>query len=330
MSRQVACRHLYSFTPCPFHLLHSEPPMSPSLSGVIPIVHTPFRDDDSIDPESLTREIDRAYRLGANGFGTGMVSEILRLTATERIELTWKLGELNRNRGAFVAAVGAESTKQAVEFAREAERAGAHAVMAIPPISTALPEVSLKEYFTTLAESIGLPVIVQDASGYVGKAIPLSLCAELLNRFGPDKILFKPEAAPIGPNLSRLRDSTNGRARIFEGSGGVCLVDSYRRGIVGTMPGMEFLAGVIALWKALQAGDEAAIYRISLPLCALVSIQLQAGLDGFLAVEKYILHREGVFATDRRRKPYVWELDAETRAEIDRLMGLLAAAILSG
>lgn len=301
--------------------------MPARLAGVIPIVHTPFRDDDSIDRESLTREIDRAYALGANGFGTGMVSEILRLTARERIELTAMLGELNRGRGAFVAAVGAESTRQAVEFAREAERAGANAVMAIPPISTALPEASLAAYFTDLAEAIAIPVIVQDASGYVGKAIPISLCSELLRRFGPEKILFKPEAAPIGPNLSKLRDATSGKAKIFEGSGGVCLVDSFRRGIVGTMPGIEFLAGVVALWRALQRGDDAAVYRLYLPLCALVSIQLQAGLDGFLAIEKYLLHREGVFTTDHRRRPYVWELDAETRAEVDRLYALLQDAV---
>lgn len=301
--------------------------MSSTLAGVIPIVHTPFQDDDSIDWDSLRREIDLAYALGAQGIGTGMVSEILRLTARERIELTGRLGELNQQRGAFVAAVGAESTKQALEFAREAKRAGATAVMAIPPISTALPESSLSSYFTALAEGVDLPVIVQDASGYVGKAIPISLCAELLTRYGPDKILFKPEAAPIGPNLSRLRDATAGRARIFEGSGGVCLVDSYRRGIVGTMPGMEFLAGVVGLWRALERNDEAAIYRIYLPLCALVSIQLQAGLDGFLAIEKYLLHRAGVFATPRRRSPCVWELDRETQAEVDRLYELLSAAL---
>jgi 4-hydroxy-tetrahydrodipicolinate synthase len=296
------------------------------LAGVIPIAHTPFLDDDSIDVDSLVRQIDRAYRLGADGFATGMVSEILRLTAKERMDLTGRLAEINANRGPFIDAVGAESTRQALEFAREAERAGAHAVMAIPPISAPLPEGALLDYFTELAEGVGLAVIVQDASGYVGKAIPLSVCVELLRRFGPEKILFKPEASPIGPNLSKLRDATEGTARIFEGSGGICLVDSYRRGIVGTMPGMEFLAGVVALWRSLERGDEEAVYRISLPLGALVSIQLQAGLDGFLAVEKYLLHREGVFTTPHRRRPYVWDLDEETRAEIDRLYALLEAA----
>ena len=47
---------------------------------------------------------------------------------------------------------------------------------------------------------------------------------------------------------------------------------------------------------------------------------MQAGLDGFLAIEKYVLHRRGLFATDRRRHPYSWDLDQETLAEVDRLM----------
>ncbi len=60
---------------------------------------------------------------------------------------------------------------------------------------------------------------------------------------------------------------------------------------------------------------------------ALVSLQLQAGLDGFLAVEKHLLHRQGIFATDRRRKPYKWSLDPETAAELDRLMERLNQAV---
>src|SRR5690606_17170176 len=102
--------------------------------------------------------------------------------------------------------------------------------------------------------------------------------------YGPDKVLFKPEAAPNGPLLSALRDATGGVARIFEGSGGIFLIDSYRRGIAGTMPGMDLLDGVVALWRALQAGDEETAYRLSQPIGAIVALELQAGLDGFLAI----------------------------------------------
>ena len=297
------------------------------ISGVLPIAHTPFLDDDSIDDDSLVRQIEWAFAQGADGVCTGMVSELLRLTFAERIALTRRLGELTRGRGVFVAGIGAESTRQAAEYGIAARDAGATAVMAIPPTTSALPDAALEEYFATLVEQIGLPLIVQDASSYVGREIPLDVSIRLLDRFGPQRVLFKPEANPIGPNLSRLRDATGGRARIFEGSGGIALVDSYRRGITGTMPGMEFLPAIVALWRALQSGDEGMIYRLSLPICALVSLQLQAGLDGFLATEKYILHRRGLFATERRRRPYKWEMDTETRRELDRLLALLDEAV---
>lgn len=299
---------------------------SQAIAGVLPIVHTPFLDDDAIDWESLEREVDWAFASGADGIGTGMVSELLRLTASERLELTARLGQFKQGRGIFVAGIGAESTRQAVEFARHAEQSGADAVMAIPPISAALPDDQLLDYFRTIADAISLPLVVQDASSYVGRPIPFSVCVALLDQYGPAQILFKPEASPLGPSLSALRDATDSRARILEGSGGISLVDSYRRGIVGTMPGMEFLPGIIGLWRALQRGDETAAYRLHFPICALVALQLQAGLDGFLAVEKYILHQQGLFTTDRRRRPFAWSLDEETRLEIDRLRCHLDAA----
>lgn len=297
--------------------------MTRRLQGVLPIVHTPFLDDDSIDAVSLRREIDFAFSTGADGLGTGMVSEILRLTSDERLDLTKQIANLSAGRGAVFAAVGAESIQQALVYSTAAEAAGCDAIMAVPPITTRLPEAALVDYFRALAEGVNLTLIVQDASGYVGQAIPLSVYVQLLERYGPEKIVFKPEAAPIGPNLSALRDATGGQARIFEGSGGILLVDSYRRGIAGTMPGMEMLAGIVALWRALQRGDDNAIYRLYYPICAIVALQIQAGLDGFLAIEKYLLHRQGVFSTARRRRPYSWDLDSETASEVDRLISQL-------
>ena len=297
--------------------------MPREIAGVLPIAHTPFLDDDAIDEAGLQRQIDWAFEQGAAGFCTGMASELLRLTAGERIRLTRTLADLNAGRGVFVAGVGGESTRQAVEFAEAARGAGADGVMAIPPISTSLSESQLMEYFEAILESGGLPLVVQDASSYVGHSIPLSVCRDLVDRFGPDRVLFKPEAAPLGPNLSALRDTTNGRARVFDGSGGIALIDSYRRGIAGAMPGIEFLPAIVAVWNALECGDNETAYRIYFPVCALVAIQMQAGLDGFLAIEKYLLHKRGLFSTDRRRSPYWWELDDETRLEVDRLTAIL-------
>lgn len=297
------------------------------LHGVLPIVHTPFTADDAIDCVSLRREIDWAFAVGADGVGTGMVSEILRLSADERRELIEQIVEIAAGRGPVFSAVSANDAAQAVQYAVAAERAGCDAVMAAPPSATRLTTEELGDYYRALAEGVSLPVIVQDASGYIGQAIPLGLSVELLERYGADKILFKPEGSPIGPNLSALRDATAGRAKIFEGSGGILLVDSYRRGIVGTMPGMDLLDGIVALWRALAKGDEDAMYGLSFPIAGIVTLQMQAGLDGFLAIEKNLLVKRGLFASDRRRRPYAWELDEETAREVDRLFARLQKAL---
>lgn len=297
------------------------------LHGVLPVLHTPFTDAGAIDPVVLEREIDWALEVGADGVVVAMVSEVLRLGYHGRRELASLVCQAVRGRGFTVISVGAESIAEAVEFAQHAEGLGASAVMAIPPVATALDSKTTREYFHAIANSISIPLVVQDASNYVGAVIDLSVYLSLLEQFGPDRILFKPEASPLGPNLSKLRDATNGKARIFEGSGGINLVDCYRRGIVGTMPGTDLLDGIVALWNALAAGDEDRTYQLSFPICGLVSLQLQAGLDGFLAIEKYLLKKRGLFNNTLQRQPVGWQLDPETQAEVDRLFARLQAVV---
>ena len=297
------------------------------LHGVLPVLQTPFTDAGAIDPVVLEREIDWALEVGADGVVVAMVSEVLRLGYHGRRELASLVCQAVRGRGFTVISVGAESTAEAVEFAQHAEGLGASAVMAIPPVATALGSEATREYFHAIANSISIPLVVQDASNYVGAAIDLSVYLRLLEQFGPDRILFKPEASPLGPNLSKLRDATSGKARIFEGSGGINLVDCYRRGIVGTMPGTDLLDGIVALWNALAARDEDRTYQLSLPISALVSLQLQAGLDGFLAIEKYLLKKRGLFKNTIQRQPVGWQLDPETQAEVDRLFARLQAVV---
>ncbi len=294
------------------------------LRGVFPVFQTPWLEDETVDRETLQREIAWLYEHGAHGIVLAMVSEVLRLSSEEREELAALACQHGRAQGAVVISVGAEASKVAERYARHAESAGAAALMAIPPISVALGESELLAYYRRIIHATALPVIVQDASGYVGKPMPIALQARLLEEFGPERVLYKPEAIPIGPKLSELRDATGGRARVFEGTGGIALVDSFKRGVVGTMPGADLIRGVAPLWRALEAGDHARADRIHGRLAALVS--MQSSLDAFLAMEKHLLVRQGVFQNTLVRGPVGFRLDDETRREVDRLFDRLMEA----
>lgn len=296
-----------------------------SLHGILPVFQTPFHHDDSIDWATLETELNWLLNAGAHGVVMAMVSEVLRLDQTERREMATRVVQYVGNRGTVIISVGAESSRMAEENARHAESVGASGLMAIPPISIAVSESELIKYYERIVRSCSLPVVVQDASGYVGRPMSIPMQAALLEEFGPERIYYKPEATPIGPRLSNLRDETKGEAKIFEGTGGIALVDSFRRGIVGTMPGADLIHAIVALWKALCAGDEQRAYALSLPISSLIAIQ--NSLDAFLAIEKHLLVRQGVFKNTIVRGPVGYQLDEETKEEVDRLFDLCMAAV---
>jgi dihydrodipicolinate synthase/N-acetylneuraminate lyase len=295
------------------------------LKGVLSVFQTPYKTDESIDFKTLEKHVDFIFDTGAHGVVMAMVSETLRLTSEEREELAKNVTKMATKRGAVIISTGAESIPAAVRYSKQAEKIGADAVMVIPPVSVGVGESELLRYYRAIIEAIRIPVIVQDASGYVGKPMPIKMQAQLLDEYGPERVQYKPEATPIGPKLSELRDATKGKARVFEGTGGIALIDSYKRGIVGTMPGGDLLKAIVPLWNALEAKDHNRAYQIWEPLTGLLT--LQSSLDSYLAIEKYLLVKQGVFKNTIVRGPVAYKIDEETRLEIDVLFDRILAAV---
>lgn len=287
-----------------------------TLRGVLPVFQTPYHDDESIDFATLDRELDWLFEHRADGVVMAMVSEVLRLATDERERLAAHVCRAVRGRGPVVISVGAESGAVSERLARHAESSGAQAVMAIPPISVSAAEDEILRYYERIFEAVAIPVIIQDASAYVGRPLSIALQARILDTFG-DRVYFKPEALPIGPTLAALREATQGRAKVFEGSGGSALVDGFRHGAIGTMPAADLIDGLVALWRALEAGNEARATQLSAALLPILAFQ--KSLDSYLAIEKYLLVERGIFRNAIVRGPVAWRLDEATREAIDRL-----------
>lgn len=298
--------------------------MTQNVAGVLPVFQTPFHDDESIDFETLDREFDWLFENGAHGVVMAMVSETLRLSTDERRQLAAHVCRAVGDRGATVISVGSESSHTSVALAQDAEAAGADALMAIPPVATAAMEHELAQYFRDILNATSIPLIVQDASGYVGRPMRISLQAAMLAEF-PERVLFKPEAEPV---VSRLRDllrETRNKARVFEGTGGLHLREAFPYGIAGTMPGADLTPAISALWNSLQDEQFDRADRISKVLAELVG--LQSSLDAYLAVEKHLLCRQGVFRNTVIRGPVAFRLDDDLRNTVDRLFDQLMDAV---
>jgi 4-hydroxy-tetrahydrodipicolinate synthase len=242
---------------------------------------------------------------------------VLRLTHTERLRVAELCAKGAAGRGVSVMSTGAETPEAAVEYSRHAQDVGVDALLVMHPATIPLDEDGMVDYYSRVVESVGVPVIVHHAKSLAKLPLTIGAQARLLERYGPERVLFKPEAQPSPPRVSELRDATGGRARIFEGDGGMMLLDCHRRGLTGTIPATEIAEIVVTLWRLLEAGDRERAERIGHPLSYLMCHMMNS-TDYYLSIAKRLLKERGLIKTTHVRGPSRHVLDEESWTEVHR------------
>ena len=283
--------------------------------GIYPVLQMPLNTDQNIDEAVLANEIEWLIDLGVSGFAVAMVSEVMRFSSEER-QAQWQLIlKIINQRLPLVVSVGAESTAVAIRQAKLAEDDGASLLMATPPAIFPATSEEIYSYYRLIVQSVQIPVVVQDASNYMGQPLPIELYERLLNEFGVDRIQFKPEATPVKERVAEIQRIARGAAKVFEGQSGMDLLDTHPLGLFGTMPGSEIVWAIKALWDALEAGEDARAVSIHEAISRL--IEFQQTLDSYVAVEKYLLVKQGIFTSTIQRGPVGTVLSDATKVGID-------------
>lgn len=293
--------------------------------GVYSVVQTPLDENDNIDQAIFKREIDWLIECGVKGLVLAMVSEVMRFSADER-RLQWQSAlKIINKRVPLIVSVGAESTAIAISLAKSAQADGATALMATPPAIFPATSDEIYTYYSEIIEAVKIPLIVQDASNYMGQPLDLELYGNLIEKYGTERVQFKPEAKPVKERAAALQEIAHGQARIFEGQSGIDLLDTHPLGLVGTMPGGEIPWAIIKLWNALESND----LELAKSIHNLVSqlVAFQQNIDGYVAVEKYLLVKQGIFESVRQRGPVRTILSSEVKIEIDQIFEKLVKLV---
>ena len=293
--------------------------------GVYSVVQTPLDENDNIDQAIFKREIDWLIECGVKGLVLAMVSEVMRFSADER-RLQWQSAlKIINKRVPLIVSVGAESTAIAISLAKSAQADGATALMATPPAIFPATSDEIYTYYSEIIEAVKIPLIVQDASNYMGQPLDLELYGNLIEKYGTERVQFKPEAKPVKERAAALQEIAHGQARIFEGQSGIDLLDTHPLGLVGTMPGGEIPWAIIKLWNALESNN----LELAKSIHNLVSqlVAFQQNIDGYVAVEKYLLVKQGIFESVRQRGPVRTILSSEVKIEIDQIFEKLVKMV---
>jgi 4-hydroxy-tetrahydrodipicolinate synthase len=181
--------------------------MSEPFHGVLPALITPFSEDGSkIDRDALVAIVERLIGAGVAGLVPGgSTGEFTTLTGAERRALIDATVEAAAGRVPVVAGTGALSTRETVELSVHAERAGAAAVMIVPPFYEALAWRELHAHYTAVADAIEIPIMYYNLPSASGVRLTAAQLRELpvgsLKDTGGDAVAATELIQAGGPTL---------------------------------------------------------------------------------------------------------------------------------
>jgi len=287
------------------------------LSGVVPIIPTPFTEKEDIDEDALRKLIDFAVTGGIEAACLpAYASEFYKLTDEEKLQVVKIAVEHSAGRIQIIAQSNHPSLKVAVKLAQANVEAGADIISLAVPRIFSLPENSLREYLGVFMHSIpNTPVLIQDFNPG-GPSISVRLIKELIDEHSNFKYLKLEE--PLGaPKFEEIIKTTEGRVGLLEGWGGLYMMELIPVGIIGVMPGLavsDILQKVFMLRKNREDEKAFGLFEKVMPQ---IFFSLQ-NMELFHYMEKELLIARGALTNSVVRKAS-YEPDASTIAYIKEL-----------
>jgi dihydrodipicolinate synthase/N-acetylneuraminate lyase len=238
--------------------------------GVIPAATTPFGPTGAVDLDGLVRNARSLLGAGMTGLvANGTMGEAGSLSQGERCVVLEALVDAAAGRVTVTAGVSAQTPREAVTYAREAESVGAGAVMLLPPLLYRGDERELIAFYAEVAGSIGLPIMAYNnpvASGGTDMLPPfvLRLAHEV------DAVVAVKECSGDARRIAELLHGSGGELEVLVG-GDDWALEGFSAGATGWISGVACVAPeeCATLLRHCQAGelDEArAVYARLLPL----------------------------------------------------------------
>ena len=152
------------------------------LKGIMPALLTGFTDDGSaIDTARVGTLVKHLMKQGVHGLYVGGSSgEMLLCSVEERKTLLEAVLAETRKKITVIAHVGCTGTRETLELARHAEKAGADALSSVTPLYFAYSFEDVKNFYIALAAETSLPVIIYNIPARTGMTLNADQLHELL------------------------------------------------------------------------------------------------------------------------------------------------------
>ncbi|WP_349410158.1 2,4-dihydroxyhept-2-ene-1,7-dioic acid aldolase [Pseudalkalibacillus sp. SCS-8] len=150
------------------------------MRGSIAPIITPFKEDDSLDLETLKELINWHIESGTHGISvTGTTGEPSSLTLEERIEVMETAAKTVNGRVPFVPGTGSTNHQETLYLTKKAKEIGADAAMVIVPYYNKPSQHALYKHFKTIADTVDIPIIIYNIPGRTAVNMDVKTIARL-------------------------------------------------------------------------------------------------------------------------------------------------------
>src|SRR6266852_7760020 len=150
------------------------------LEGIIAPMATALTHDEKIDVKTTRTLVDFLIDGGIDGlFPFGTSGEFALFDREERKTVVETVVDQTHGRVPVLAGVSDPSLENVLAFAKDAEDAGADAIVATPPYYFTTGDEGVFDYFETIAGKSGLPLLVYNIPEWTHLFVPPNVIQRL-------------------------------------------------------------------------------------------------------------------------------------------------------
>ncbi len=285
--------------------------------GVIPAVTTPFDDRGNVDAAALEGNLLWMLEAGVQGFvGTGTMGEAGSLSPAERRQVINIVVKTAAGAVPVVAGVSAGTAAAAIDHATDAAKAGADALMLLPPLGYRGDEHEVEAFYSNVAASTDLPMMLYNNPEASGVDLPPDLIVSLAERV--DAIVAVKECSGDARRIPAILNASGDDLEVLVG-GDDWPLEGFCAGATGWVSGVAVVAPAECreLYEHCLAADLDAARALYVRLLPLARFDMTPKLVQYFKAAQDAVGRAGgpcrpprLALTEAERK----QLDAALRA----------------
>ncbi|MCH5373318.1 MAG: 4-hydroxy-tetrahydrodipicolinate synthase, partial [Planctomycetes bacterium] len=228
------------------------------MAGVSTALVTPFDREGRLDVASLESHIQ--FQRAADVAGlvpVGTTGEAPTLSESERDTVIEKTVELAAGEAFVLAGTGANDTAKAVAWTRRAEQLGVDGCLVVTPYYNKPTQQGLIDYFSKVADSTSLPIILYSVPGRCGVEVAADTAARLAERY--ENIVGIKEAGGDVDRVTRIRHACGNDFIILSGDDGLTLpfLAAGARGVISVVSNLapDLMVDLQRAWDEGRIAD---------------------------------------------------------------------------